>query len=163
MQDTNPAFDPEALFFQARLTPYRSLGREGFGLLMAALIIAWGAAGLIFAQLGAWPVFGFFGLDVILVYLAFRTNYRDAQQAEEVSLSRTKLLVRRTEPSGKISEYSFNPFWTRFRVSRHEEFGITAMHLESKDRHLILGQFLNAHAREEFARDFATALARAKS
>lgn len=163
MQDTNPAFDPDTPIFQARLVPHRSLGRQGFVYLMMALVFAWGAVGLMFAQLGAWPVFGFFGLDLILIYLAFQANYRDARQSEEIFLSRTQLLIRRTEPSGKSTDYRFNPFWARFRISRHEEFGITAMHLESRETHLLLGQFLGADSRETFARDFASALSRAKA
>ena len=33
-------------------------------------------AGVVFLLMGAWPVFGFFGLDVLLLYWAFRLNYR---------------------------------------------------------------------------------------
>ena len=62
--------------FRALLTPHRSLGPTGFLVLMAALAGISFVTGLVFYLAGAWPVMGFFGLDVALVYLAFRLNYR---------------------------------------------------------------------------------------
>ena len=35
---------------------------------------------------GAWPVMGFFGLDVLLVYVAFKLNYRSGRLYETVEL-----------------------------------------------------------------------------
>ena len=69
--------DPK--IFSALLTPHRSLGPTGFLILMACLGGLSFVSGIIFVSIGAWPVFGFFGLDVLLVYLAFRANYRSAR------------------------------------------------------------------------------------
>ncbi len=63
--------DPEQPFFRALLTPYRSLGRTGFWLLIGALLFAWVVTGIFFLSVGAWPIFGFFGLDVVGVYIAY--------------------------------------------------------------------------------------------
>ena len=112
-------------FFNALLTPHRSLGRTGFTILMGTLVFGWLATGAMFLSQGAWPVFGFFGLDVLLVYVAFRLNYRAARAREEVSVSRTALDIRKTAPSGRTEQHRFNPFWTRFSVARHAEIGIT--------------------------------------
>src|SRR5919112_767237 len=100
MDDTNdsPADEP---FFRALLTPHRSLGRTGFTILMGALLFGWLATGAFFLPHGAWPVFGFLGLDVLAVYVAFRMNYRAARAREEVSVSRTALDIKKTAPSGK--------------------------------------------------------------
>ncbi len=62
--------------FHAVLRPNRSLGRTGFALVMALLAGASVLVGTMFLLMDAWPVFGFFGLDVVLVYLAFRMSYR---------------------------------------------------------------------------------------
>ncbi|MDF3155285.1 DUF2244 domain-containing protein [Mesorhizobium sp. XAP10] len=75
MSDTNASFQADEPFFQALLTPHRSLGRTGFFVLMGALLFGWLVTGAFFLSRGAWPVFGFFGLDVAAVYIAFRINY----------------------------------------------------------------------------------------
>jgi uncharacterized membrane protein len=162
MSETNAA-SPDEPFFKALLTPHRSLGRTGFMVLMGALIFGWLATGAVFLSQGAWPVFGFFGLDVLLIYIAFRLNYRAARAREEVSLSRTSLDIRKTAPSGRAEAHHFNPFWANFSVARHEEIGITKMAVEGQGRAVPIGSFLNPDDRESFATAFSRALARAKS
>ncbi len=112
--------------------------------------------------MGAWPVVGFFGLDVFLLWFAFKLNYRDGRAFEEVAIWRHDLLVRQVSPAGKVREHRFNPFWTRFKVDRHEEFGITRMVLTAGERELAIGAFLNPLDRESFAREFGQALASVK-
>ena len=163
MSETNAEFTADEPFFRALLMPHRSLGRTGFLVLMGALVFGWGVTGLIFLANGAWPVFGFFGLDVLLVYGAFRLNYRAARVREEVSVSRTALDIRKTAPSGRTEDHRFNPFWTRFRVARHDEIGITAMAVEARGQAVSLGSFLNPEDRESFAQAFSRALATAKT
>jgi uncharacterized membrane protein len=149
-------------FFRALLTPHRSLGRTGFLVLMAVLSAAWLGTGAIFLSQGAWPVFGFFGLDVALVYLAFRINYRAARAREEVAVSRTALDIRQTAPSGRTRHHRFNPFWTRFSVARHDEIGITRMAVEAQGQSVPIGSFLNPADRDSFAAAFSQALATAR-
>ena len=69
----------EQVLFEARLSPHRSLSFTGFTILMLVLAGISLAIGITFLMMGAWPVFGFFGLDVALVWLAFRANYREAR------------------------------------------------------------------------------------
>lgn len=160
MTETNAADEP---FFRAMLTPHRSLGRRGFLVLMVLLCAVWMLLGVVFLAMGAWPVFGFFGLDVLLIYVAFRLNYRAARAREEVSVSRTSLDIRKVAPSGRSEEHRFNPFWARFRVNRHDEIGITGMAVEGQGRQVPIGSFLNPDDRETFATAFGRALAAAKA
>jgi uncharacterized membrane protein len=163
MDDTNrlpPADEP---FFSALLTPHRSLGRTGFMILMGTLVVGWLATGALFVSQGAWPVFGFFGLDVLLVYVAFRANYRAARAREEISVSRVALDITKTAPSGRTMRHRFNPFWARFSVARHAEIGITRMLVEAQGNSVSIGGFLNPDDRESFAAAFSRALATAKS
>lgn len=164
MAETNtiaPDFG-DAPLFQALLKPYRSLSGRGFALLMGVLLLVWLTLGAVFLRMGAWPVFCFFALDVLAIYIAFRLNYRAARVREEVRLSRTSLDICKVPASGRAEEHSFNPFWTRFRVSRHDEIGITGMAVEMRDRSVSLGSFLNPDDRERFATAFGRALATAK-
>lgn len=162
MSETNAGFAADEPFFRALLTPHRSLGRTGFLILMGTLTVGWLVTGAFFLAHGAWPVFGFFGLDVLLVYVAFRLNYRAARAREEVSVSRTNLDIRKVAPSGKAEQHRFNPFWARFAVARHDEIGITSMAVEGQGRSVPIGGFLNPVDRESFAKAFSGALAKAK-
>lgn len=159
MVETTAADEP---FFRALLTPHRSLGRTGFLLIMGAMMFAWAVTGVIMLSHGAWPVFGFFGLDVLGLYIAFRLNYRAARAREEVSLSRTRLDIRKVAPSGRAQEHRFNPFWARLSIRRHQEIGIVGMAVESRDLSVPIGSFLNPDDRESFAAAFGRALATAK-
>ncbi|TPW27980.1 DUF2244 domain-containing protein [Pararhizobium mangrovi] len=148
--------------FEALLTPHRSLGRRGFIALMCVFGAVCFANGVVFVIMGAWPVFGFCGLDIALVAGAFWLNYRDGRAREEVSISRTHLHIRKVAPSGRFVDHDFNPFWARFRVARHEEIGITRMRVSGEGRFTDVGTFLNPDDRETFADAFSGALASVK-
>lgn len=152
----------EEEIFRALLVPHRSLGRAGFLIVMGALGLSSFVTGLFFLSLGAWPVFGFFGLDVLLVYFAFRLNYQSARAHEEVSVSRIMLQIRQVAPSGRTKLHEFNPFWARFSIARHAEIGITSMRIEGQGKAVSIGSFLNPDDRESFASAFQMALATAK-
>jgi uncharacterized membrane protein len=130
---------------------------------MGVLVGFWIVFGLIFLSLGAWPIFGFLGLDVLAIWLAFRWNYRAARAREEVSVSRTALDILKVAPSGRSEAHRFNPFWARFEVARHEEIGITRMAVTDKARQVPIGAFLNPDDRESFATAFGRALKTAKA
>lgn len=156
----NSAEEP---IFRALLVPHRSLGRRGFVILMGMLVAFWILYGGMFLAMGAWPVFGFFGLDVLAIWFAFRWNYRAARAREEVSVSRAALDILKVAPSGRSEEHHFNPFWVRFEVARHDEIGITGMAVADKARRVPVGAFLNPDDRESFAVAFGRALATAKA
>jgi Integral membrane protein len=144
--------------FAAELTPYRSLGRKGFHVL---LILTGGICfiyGMFFLVTGAWPIGLFLGLDFLALYVAFRLSYRSGRAREEVTVWRTRLSIRKFSPTGRMVEHRFNPFWARFRVNRHEEFGITSMYVTGEGRRADIGSFLNPDDRESFAKAFRGAL-----
>ncbi len=161
MSDTNCA--PEEPIFRALLTPHRSLGRQGFVIMMGTLTAAWLISGAFLLAHGAWPIFGFLGVDILAIYIAFRMNYRAARVREEVSVSRTRLDIRKVAANGRSEDHRFNPFWARFRVARHEMIGITQMAVEARGRSVPVGMFLNPDDRESFSRAFAQALHKARS
>ncbi|MDJ0612583.1 MAG: DUF2244 domain-containing protein [Rhizobiaceae bacterium] len=159
----HPELDASTPDFVAELTPYRSLGRMGFLWLMAFIAFTCFISGLLFLVMGAWPVFLFMGLDVLVIYAAFKFNYRSARAKERVSVGRNELKIEKFHPSGRVSEHVFNPFWTRFEVNRHEEYGILSMRLNSRGEELDIGSFLNPDDRESFAFAFSAALNRVKT
>ena len=112
--------------FSATITPHRSLGRTGFLLLMLAIGGVSFIAGIVFLIAGAWPVMGFFGLDVALIYWAFRANYRAARAYEQVTVTPSELTVRKVSQWGKAREWTLNPLWVRLDREIHQEFGLAA-------------------------------------
>src|ERR1700712_5243173 len=110
-------FDPEVAepeLFSALLTPHRSLSDTGFVVLMAFVSLVSFAAGLAFWLMGAWPVLGFFGLDVLAIYWAFRINFRHAKAIEEIRVTPTELHLRRVSHHGDVVEFLLNPLWGQF-------------------------------------------------
>jgi uncharacterized membrane protein len=158
-------FDPEReqpKLFSALLTPHRSLSRTGFLVLMAFLSVVSFAAGLAFLLMGAWPVFGFFGLDVVVVYWAFRINFRHAKATEEISITPSELRVRRVSHRGHVVEWVLNPLWVRLDQKTHAEFGIEKLYLVSRGRRVSVASFLGADEKASFAKALTAALQAAK-
>ena len=160
--NTDNEADGERTLFSAILTPHRSLGEHGFLLVMAIVGAVSFAAGLLFFLLGAWPVVGFFGLDVMLIYWAFRANYRSAQAYEEVTVTGSSLTVRKVTHRGEAREWLMNPLWVRLERHVIDDFGLQRLALVSQGRELTVAGFLGPDERESFARALADALGEAR-
>ena len=120
------------------------------------------AAGLFFFLLGAWPIVGFLGLDVLLVYAAFKVNYRAATAYEAVTMTPSALKVRKVSHRGEVAEWTLNPVWVRLDREVHEEFGIERLFLVSHGRRFPIAAFLSPHEKAEFAIAFSAALQQAR-
>jgi uncharacterized membrane protein len=152
----------EPTLFSAVITPHRSLSRTGFLLLMLLIGSISFIGGTVFFFLGAWPVVGFLGLDVALVYFAFRANFRAAKAYEQVIVTTSELRVRQVSHRGKAAEWTLNPLWTRIDRETHEDFGLLRLSLVSRGWRLVVASFLGPKEKEGFANALSTALAEAK-
>jgi uncharacterized membrane protein len=161
MAADNAAHD-EPTLFSAVLTPHRSLGRTGFIVLMFLIGGISFAAGLVFFIAGAWPVVGFLGLDVLLVYWAFKVSYRTAAAYEQMTMTPSTLTVRKVSHRGKVAEWTLNPVWVRLQREGHEEFGLERLFLVSHGRRLPVASFLGPHEKASFANALAAALGEAR-
>ncbi|MDB5591305.1 DUF2244 domain-containing protein [Enterovirga sp.] len=148
--------------FAAVIKPHRSLGPEGFRVLMVVLSVVAAALALRFVALGFWPVTGFLGLDVLALYVAFRISYRRARAFEEVSLTPVEILFRSVTHRGQAREWRFNPLWTRLVRETHEEFGLQRLALVSGRQRIVIGRELSPAERADFADAFGAALSRVK-
>ena len=162
--DNDPARESRAepTIFSAVLTPHRSLGRRGFLLLMLVLGSISLTTGMVFLLAGAWPVFGFCGVDVLLVYWAFRVSYRRGRAYEQVTVTPSELTVRQVSHRGGIREWTVNPLWVRLDRVVHAEFGIERLFLVSRGRRLAIAGFLGPQEKESFAHALTHALGEAK-
>ncbi len=155
--------DPaEQRIFATRLVPHRSLTRRNFHILMMVFAAASCFSTLPFVLLGAWPVAGFMGLDVVLFYLAFRANFRAARAYEDVNLTPIELQVAKVSPRGIKAEWRFHPSWIRLHKEEHEEFGVQRLALVSRGQSVEIGHFLGPDEKAKFADRLAKALAEAR-
>lgn len=152
-----PVPNPEKLTFSARLTPHRSLSRWGFVVVMIAFGLASVVTGIVFAAIGAWPVAGFLGLDVALVYLAFKMNMRDARAAELVEVDPTEVRLVRIDPAGRSEVERFNRSWVRVELDETMD-GRNQLRLVSRDRRSTFGRFLTNEERVDLKAAIETAL-----
>jgi uncharacterized membrane protein len=162
---TGNDFDPgaaEPMLFSALLTPHRSLNRTGFVLVMAFLGAISFVAGVACLLMGAWPVVGFLGLDVLAIYIAFKINFRSARAYEEIRVTASELRLRRVSHRGHIMEWAFNPLWVQLDQVIHEEFGVERLYLVSKGRRVALASFLGPDEKASFAKALMAALAAAR-
>jgi uncharacterized membrane protein len=160
--NTDNANDLELTIFSATLTPHRSLSRVGFLILMLLFGAISFVTGMLFLVVGAWPVFGFFGLDVLLLYWAFRLNYRHAEAYEQVTVTCSELKVRKVSHLGRVREWVLNPLWVKLDKTEIEEFGIDRLFLISRGKKLAIATFLGADEKADFARELGNALNEAR-
>ena len=143
-------------FFDIELKPYRSLGPRGFAILIGFVALGNLGAGLAFWLLGAWPVFLFCGLDVLLVYLAFKFSYRQQRAREFIRLDETTLEVRRVDLQGRETVWRLQPYWLRIECDAEDESAV--LKVWSHGRALTLGAFLSPDERRLLADGLREAL-----
>jgi uncharacterized membrane protein len=152
----------ESVLFDAVLLPHRSLSPVGFTILMGLIACVSFGAGLAFYLIGAWPVVGFMGIDVVLVYVAFRVSFRRARAYETVRLTENTLTVVRVAPSGRRRSIKLQPYWLRVEFedpeTQHGQLWLT-----SHGKGIIIGRFLHPEQRRSLARDLRAALERLRN
>ncbi|MBV9861986.1 MAG: DUF2244 domain-containing protein [Alphaproteobacteria bacterium] len=148
-----------SVFFERVLLPHRSLPPRGFHMLMLLLGALSLAVGIGFVSIGAWPICGFFGLDVALLYLAFRISYRSARQRETLRLAGDDFTVERVSVRGERRMWRFEPFWVRVVLQERGDESNRLL-VASHGRSLVVGDFLAPALRRELAATLGAALAR---
>jgi len=145
-----------------QMAPNRSLSEPGFLVLMAIICVVSFAVGLFFTLQGAWPVMGFFGLDVLAIYIAFRLNFRSGRVRERLRLTNAKLFFERQQPDGATMRHDFNPYWVRLTYdnARDPDAGLE---LRSHGARLRFGDFLIPAERAEVAKVVTDALHRCRT
>jgi uncharacterized membrane protein len=147
--------------FRATLRPYRSLGRKGFIILMAALIGLNFIAGTAFYLLGAWPIAPFLGADVALVWYAFRKNYKDALKEEHIEVTAHELILTRFDHDKQREELHFTRDWVKVELEEDKERDLIGrLFLRFRGERTEIGRFLGARDRQQAAKLLRAALAK---
>ena len=129
---------------------------------MLATFAATTALSIPFYLLGAWPVVGFFGLDVLAVYLAFNANFRSARACEHFRLTYFELVFARVSAAGARREWRFTPAWVRLERVDDEDYGPQQLTLVSRGRRWQIGRSVGPERKAEFAGGLARALVEAR-
>lgn len=145
------------LFLDAVLYPHRSLPLGGFLAVMSAVALISAAIGAGFWLAGAWPVVGFLGLDVALIYLAFRLNYRHGRGYETVRLSREELEIVRCDPWGRRRCTVLRPAWLSVWLDRRDQHDCR-LFVTERGAGTEIGAFLVAEEKRDFAETLRNAL-----
>ncbi len=152
----------ETTIYHATLTPHRSLTRVQARRIIVAVGILSGLASIPFTLIGAWPVIGFLGLDVLALSIAFALSFRSARACEEIRVTPLELVLSKNSVNGRRREWRQNPRWVRLVRHEHEAFGLQGLSLASRGRSVAFAGFIGPDAREDVARDVTRALAEAR-
>ena len=129
---------------------------------MALVCLVSLVASLPFILMGFWPVAGFFGLDFLGLYIAFRFSYRQGEAFELLELTPIRLLFRKVSPRGEVKDWQFNPLWTRLDRQVDDEYGMQHLSLTSRNRQVEIARDLSPPERETLAEALGRALADVK-
>lgn len=162
-RDTPPLgeadFADEPVVYAVTLAPHRSLTKGGFLAVMLGIGAVSLVCGMAFLAMGAWPIFGFLGLDVLLIYIAFCANFRAARAREYIRVTPSVVEVRREPARGRVTVHRLNPFWTRLWREEDEDHGTQDVALISGRRTVPVGRFLGPEQKAMLADDLSRALA----
>lgn len=152
--------DRNSKVWQATLTPHRSLTRQGFHVLMGLVIAINLIVAGMFVALGAWPIAGFAGLDVLLVWWAFKVNFADARKLERISITEHELVLDRVSEKHPPQQQRFVRRWVRVELQEDAERElIGSLLLISGRTRVAVGEFLAPEERKTLAEALKTALA----
>jgi uncharacterized membrane protein len=158
-QADDPASRP---FLHVRLTSHRSLDARGRAWLLGLFALASAGVSIPFFVMGAWPVVGFFGLDVAALWWALRLCARSARAYEEVRVTPVELALAQVDDAGARRDFSFNPFWSRLDRREDDEFGLLHLFVAHRGQRVEIARVLGPGEKAEFAHALGAALAQAR-
>ena len=142
-----------AVHFATSLTPHRSLSAEGFRFVIGGAVAANLVIGLPLLIMGAWPVFGFMGLDVFLLWWLFKRSYLDARRSETLLLTDRELIVVRVAPDGEREEHRLDAYWLKIEATEER------LAVVSRGNRAVIGRFLGPDERLRVADQLKAAIA----
>lgn len=157
---TNGKPENKAENWSVTLRPNNSLSPQGF---IALMVIVAGLnliGGMFFFLIGAWPVMGFMGLDVLLIWWAFRLNFADAKRSERIIIKGDAVQLVRNPARGAATAEEFNRRWLRVELEFDEARELAGrLFLIYRGRRSEVGSFLGAEEREGLAKALRQILA----
>ncbi len=150
------------LLFSALLRPHRSLSSSQLRLIIGLVAFSGLFAAIPFLVMGFWPVAGFYGLDIALLYWAFWYNLKEARAFEEIKLHALELQLRKVDPRGQEARWSFTPIWTRLESDTGHDEEIRRLLLVSRGVKVPIAESLSLEERQDFRQCLSSALQEAR-
>jgi uncharacterized membrane protein len=138
------------VYLDAVLEPPRSLSPRGYERVMLTMGSASFVLGGGFLLAGAWPITGFLGLEVLLLWALFRLNFRAQAARTYVRITADAVDVRKVDAAGRERHASLPAHFTRV-VHDASAPGPFALRLAHAGRAYALGEFLNPEERTSLA------------
>lgn len=152
----------EALLFEAVIVPHRSLSAAALKRLLIFICVICSISAGMFIWLGAWPVGGFTGLELLLAAFLFRLNARAVRGSELVMLTDSGLRVVRTEPDGRRREITLQPGW--LNLALEERPGrVPALILQARHQRVEIARSLGEDEKRQLSEALAAALDRMRN
>ena len=147
--------------------PYRSLSRRGFAMVMMALGLLAFTIGLGFFLMGAWPVVGFLGLELLVVWIAFKMNYRAARRRQHLTATSQHLTIENVSPTGDTQTTEMPTAWAQVELTPRDEPEMQARQrqkviVRSHGRTTEIGGFLHPVETPKLAREVRRMISKAR-
>ena len=97
---------------------------------------------------GAWPVFGFFGLDVLLVYIFFKINFKSGKKKERILLTSNQLIIEFYESQKIVKTFFLNPNWLKINLIQLKN-QTSKLQISSINKTIIIGSFLRYQEKKQ--------------
>ncbi len=154
----------EPTFLRMRLSPNRSLDAHGTKIVF--LVIACGFLFPIVPFIGS-PIGTtltiFSGLTFYLFLIMLQKNFQEGSTFEEISISKSKVIVVHQGKNKEQKIWEGNPYWTRVTLDINNPKLKNYLTLAGKGRYIELGAFLSPEERIELRDKIQNALAKANS
>ena len=141
----------EAADFTFVARPSNSISSGGRSLVLCSLAALLLAISLGFALSGAWLIFPFAGLDILVVYLAFRYMERRAGDYECIAFQGENVVID-TRREGKTERFEFNRYWMQVTLIEASSGEPGRLLLRSHGKEVTFGVHLTGEQRAVIAR-----------
>ena len=149
------------VYLDAVLEPPRSLSSRGFNRVMLFFGVMSLIPGIIFYAMGAWPIVGFLGLDILAVWAVFKLSFRAQTARTYVRVTAEAVYVRKVDGWGRERRASLSSYFARVEFDRAAQ-GPNALRIAISARSYPLGEHLTPRERETFARRLSQAISEAR-
>ena len=128
-----------------------SISSGGRSLVLGSLAAVLLAISLGFALNGAWLIFPFAGLDILVVFLAFRYVERRAGDYECIAFQGENVVID-TRREGKTERFEFNRYWLQVTLVEASGGKRGRLLLRSHGKEVTFGVHLTGEQRAVMAR-----------
>lgn len=142
-----PPIDQDTIRFSKVLRPHRSSSDRAVKIVTAFVVFLFMPTGTASLMAGAWPVFGFMGLEVAALIFALWFNHKVGSAFEAITITDTEFRLSKVDHWGKRTYWSEKPQWLKIRFDAPSKQLIVGVH----GKHVIIGKFLLEKEREALA------------